>query len=97
MGVGNESLEEDDTDESDIDAEESDESGFKRFINKIFEDNDDQFQKKVQQIMDKEDISKNEAREEARKHFTIKTGLFYILLIRLIFNSLSTYSIFLTV
>ena len=41
MDVGNESLEKDDTDESYIDAEESNESGFNRFINEIFEENDD--------------------------------------------------------
>ena len=46
MDVENESLEKDDADESDIDVEESNDSGFNRFINKIFEENDDQFQEK---------------------------------------------------
>ena len=78
MDVGNESLEEGDTDESDIDAEESDESGFNRFINKIFEENDDQFQEKVQQIMDKEDISENEAREEAREQMLLKDRALFL-------------------
>ena len=66
MDVGNESLEEDDADESDIDAEESNIYPiFNRFINTIFEENNDQLQEKGQQIMDKQDTFENEERGEA--------------------------------
>ena len=44
IDVDNESLEKDDADESDTDLEESNESEFNKFINKIFEENDDKFQ-----------------------------------------------------
>ena len=46
MDVDNKSLEKDDADESDIVVEESNESGLNRSINKIFEENADQFQEK---------------------------------------------------
>lgn len=49
-----------------------DDSGFNRLINKVFDETDEQFQQKVQSIMDSEDLTEKEARNEATERMRSK-------------------------
>ena len=63
--------------ETDLEGEndsgmEFDDSGFSRLIKKVYDETDDQFQQKVQSIMDNEDVSEKEARSEAKEKMLSK-------------------------
>ena len=58
-------------DKSDSDMD-FDDSGFNRLINKVFDETDEQFQQKVQFIMDSEDLTEKEARNEATERMRSK-------------------------
>ncbi|MEW8543593.1 MAG: hypothetical protein AB2693_08650 [Candidatus Thiodiazotropha sp.] len=54
-------------DEEALDTEDDDDSGFNDIVNKVFEKNQDLFERKVQNLMDSENISEKDARAEVKE------------------------------
>ena len=72
-------MDEDEDSNQDFDIEDKsdsdmdfDDSGFNRLVNKVFDETDEQFQQKVQSIMDSEDLTEKEARNEATERMHSK-------------------------
>ena len=57
---------------------EFDDSGFCRFIDKVYDKTDEQFQQKVQSIMDKEDVSEKEGRSEVKEQMFPKNRNMFV-------------------
>ena len=64
-------------DKSDSDME-FDDSGFDRLVNKVYDETDEQYQQKVQSIMNTEDLTEKEARNEAKHQMLPKTRTVFL-------------------
>ena len=64
-------------DKSDSDME-FDDSGFNRLINKVYDETDEQYQQKVQSIINSEDLTQKEARNEAKHRMLPKTRTVFL-------------------